>query len=511
MGQPITPVSITAPGVFGLNTQDSPVDMDPKYALDARNCVIDKSGRIASRKGWVAQNTTAASLGSNYIEALGELVRNDGTTTLLAAGNNKLFKLVSTTLTELTYGGGGAAPTITANDWQIVTMNDIAIFVQRGYDPLIYDPAVSTTTYRRLSEKAGALGTIPKAHCALSAFGRLWVANTDTDRQTIAWSDTLAPQVMSTGTSGTLDVRLIWPRGGDEVMALAAHNGNLLIFGKQQILIYTGADDPTTMRLLDTVHEIGCVSRNTVQNTGDDVVFLSPSGVRTLSRTIQEKSAPIKAISRNIENDLQGYLSEATEGQVKSTYSPGNAFYLLSFLTNKITFCIDLRTFLPDGSGRVTMWTGIAPKAMCSAVNGTLYTGQAGYIGKYEGYNDGGASFRLVYASPWIDFGNPMRLSILKKLTMYLTTGRNQTFVFKYGIDYVSGVGSFTELINNAPASEYGISEYGTDEYGTGASGPISVNIGGSGRVIQVAVETQLTDRQVALQRVDIYTKEGRI
>jgi len=44
-----------------------------------------------------------------------ELIESDGTSTVLFAANNKLFKLNSSNaVVELTYGGGGSAPTITA-------------------------------------------------------------------------------------------------------------------------------------------------------------------------------------------------------------------------------------------------------------------------------------------------------------------------------------------------------------------------------------------------------------
>ena len=511
MAQAITPVSIIAPGTWGLNTQDSPVDMNANFALDLRNVVIDRSGRISSRKGWVTGHTVNAATGAGTFDAIGELVRNDGTTTIIGAANNKIFKMVGTTLTELTYGGGGVAPVITANNWQMVVLNDLICLFQRGYDPLIYDPTVSTTTYRRLSEKSGSTGVVPKAHSAVSAYGRIWCVDTDTTTQVVYWCDTSAPHIWTAGTSGTLNLFAVWPSGGDKGVALAAHNGNLIIFGSSQTLIYTGATNPATMALGDSILEIGCVSRDTVQNTGTDILFLSNAGLRGIARTIQEKSAPIGSISKNVENDIQAYIGDAVTDSFRSVYSPTDGFYLLTFLTNGVTYCFDTRMKLQDGSARVTMWIGITAKSWLFTQDRTLYIGQTSYIGKYQGYDDNGASYRMVYYSPWIDFGNPMKLSILKKLRMYLTSGTGQSFVFKYGIDYVSGKGSFTVTENKSPAAQYGISEYGVDEYNTGATDPISVNIGGAGRVIQVALETLITNRQTSLQRVDIYTKEGRL
>ena len=118
MSEPISTYSISAPGFYGLNTQDSPLDLNAGFALVANNCIIDQYGRIGSRKGWTRVNSSSGNLGANNVGVIHELVQTDGTTTVLFAGNNKLFKLDgSNAVVELTYGGGGTAPTITASNW----------------------------------------------------------------------------------------------------------------------------------------------------------------------------------------------------------------------------------------------------------------------------------------------------------------------------------------------------------------------------------------------------------
>ena len=172
MSQELERFSISAPGFYGLNTQDSPLDLAAGFALTATNCILDKYGRMGARKGWTKVNTSSGNLGANDIGVIHELVRTDGSVTTLFAGNNKLFRLSGTTVTELTYGGGGTAPTITASNWHCASLNGITYFFQLGYDPLIYDPAVSTTTYRRVSEKSGYAGTVPQGNICISAYGR---------------------------------------------------------------------------------------------------------------------------------------------------------------------------------------------------------------------------------------------------------------------------------------------------------------------------------------------------
>ncbi len=453
-------------------------------------------------------------MGSSNITVIGEVVQNDGTRTTVAAGGGFLFKHSASTLTTLTYGGGGAAPTISANNWQFVQLGGVGVFFQRGYDPLIFDPAVSATTFRRLSEKSGYTGTVPLGNCALSAFGRLWVADTSTDKNTVTFSDTLTTHNWTGGLAGTLNLAGVWPSGGDEIVAMAAHNNSLIIFGKKQTLIYSSPDAPsTTMALTDTLDGIGCVARDSVINTGEDVIFLSDTGVRSINRTIQEKSAPLRSLSRNVFTDIQAYMTAETLENVKAGYSPVESFYVITFPSSSITYCFDLRATLPDGSARVTTWTGINPKCFAYMKSRRFYVGQPGYIGEYDGYLDNTATYRLYYYTAWIDFGSPISLSILKKIIATIVAAGTQQITFKWGFDYVAQSHIGTVTVSAATAiSEYNIAEYNIGEYGSNISiNAVSLNAGGHGRVIQVGIETDINDNQLSIQRVDVFAKEGRI
>ncbi len=511
MAQQIHPYSLVAPGYLGVNTQDSPVDLDTKFSIESYNTVIDKFGRVGSRKGWDNAHSSNSDLSTNNIECIGEVLQTNGTRTIVAAGGGYLFKLSGSTLVTLTYGGGGVAPTISANNWQFVTLNGIGIFFQRGYDPLIYDPAVSTTTFRRLSEKGGYTGSVPQANCALSAYGRIWCADTSTDKNTVTWSDIIAPQLWTAGTSGSLNLQGVWPNGADEIVGLAAHNGFLFIFGYKQTLIYSGAEDPASMSLSDTLNNVGCIARDSIQNTGDDVVFLSDSGVRSLTRTIQEKSAPLRGLSKNVYNDIQTYIASET-GTVKSGYSPTEAFYLITFPTSLVTLCFDMRSVLPDGSSRVTVWRSTDPKSFCYSVSRTFYLGQAGYIGTYGGYTDNGSSYRMTYYSTWIDFGNPIQTSILKKILMTVIGTTSQSVVVKWGFDYEQASRSQTAALSGFVPAEYGTGEYALSEFSSNSGiSEISINASGAGKLVQIGFECEINGYAVSIQKIDIYTKDGRI
>ena len=513
MSSPLQSQSISAPGFYGLNTQDSPLDLASGFALVASNCVIDQYGRIGARKGYTLVNSSSGNLGSNDVTVIHELVQTDGTLTVLFAGNSKLFKLgTANAVTELTYGGGGSAPTISANNWHCASLNGITYFFQSGHDPLIYDPAVSTTTYRRVSEKTGYVGTVPQANIVLSAFGRLWVANTSTDKVTITFSDLIAGHVWSGGTTGTLDVSRVWPNGSDEIMGLAAHNDFLFIFGKRQILVYQGATTPATLQLSDTVGSIGCIARDSIQSIGTDVIFLSDSGVRSLMRTIQEKSAPLRDLSKNVRSDLVSSLAVETLANLKSVYSEKNAFYLLTLPVTAQVFCFDTKMQLPDGAARVTKWDSITPTALYSLRNGDLYIGKKGYIGKYGSYLDNTSTYRFSYFTNHADLGNQNQISVLKRIKTVVIGGSNQYVTIKWGFDFAANYLSGNAYIPEQQNYEYGLAEYGVAEYSGGVLiKTLDVSASGAGKIVQTGYETTINGTQLSIQKIEIQSKNGKI
>ena len=513
MAQAIQTFSISAPGFYGLNTQDSPLDLAAGFALVATNCIIDQYGRIGSRKGWAKVNSSSGNLGSNDVGVIHELIQADGSLTVLFAGNSKLFKLDgSNAVVELTYGGGGTAPTISANNWQCATLSGITYFFQTGHDPLIYDPAVSTTTYRRVSEKSGYAGTVPSGNIVISAYGRLWVANTASVKATVYFSDLLSGHVWTGGTSGSLNVNNVWPNGADEVTGLAAHNGFLHIFGNRQILVYSGATAPSTMTLSDTVEGIGCLARDSIQTTSHDVIFLSNSGVRSLMRTIQEKSAPERDLSKNVRNDLMQAIAGETLSTIKSIYSEREAFYLLTLPGMSRVYCFDTKTMLQDGSSRVTTWDSINPTAFCSRRNGDLLIGKTGYIGLYSTYQDDTSSYRLMYYTNHSDLGDQSVTSIVKRITLVVIGGSNQYVTVKWGYDFNQNYYSQNVLIPTQGEYYYGIAEYGIAEYSDGvALRTLVVNASGSGKVVQTGYESDIDGAQLSVQKIEIQAKNGKV
>ena len=366
MAEQLLTGSIAAPGFYGLNTQDSSIQLSSGYALEAFNCVIDQYGRIGARKGWSKVNTSAASTGS--FRAIYELVKDDGNV-VLSAANNKLY-VGTTTLTELAVrdatDSANLSYTISDDNWQIsgmpydtgATPSGHAILVQEGHPLLVYHKLGATAHAHTGSYGLQRLGDIASnlpgtytvtsftPNCVLTAFGRTWVADIASDRQTVYFSDLLDPTEWKTGTSGYLNISEVVPNN-DPIVALASHNGKLIIFCQKHIVIYDNPQDPSALVLSDIISGYGCIARDSVASIGSDILFLAQTGVQSLQRTIQEKSLPFRDISKNVRDSLLSNVNSEVLKNIKAVYFPTDAFYLLALPSTGV---------LPLGSAMTNNW-----------------------------------------------------------------------------------------------------------------------------------------------------------
>lgn len=366
----------------------------------------------------------------------------------------------------------------------------------------------------------GDIGELPpgysasefKPNCAIAAYGRIWMADIAGDRQTVYFSRLLNGTDFNGGDSGSLSLGEVFP-GNDKIVALAAHNGFLIIFGTNNIAIYANPIDVTQLTLAEFIPNVGCIARDSVVSTGVDVMFLSNSGVRSLQRLVIEKSLPFRDVSKNVRDELmQKANSETNKVGIKAAYSPQDAFYILTFPTVKEVYCFDLRATLEDGAARVTMWNKIEPTALLVNDAKELLIGKVGYIGKYQNYLDDTTTYRLQYYTTYFDLGQSTIQKILKRISWTIIGGSGQALVTKWGFDYSDSFFSQTEVLGQSTVSEYNIAEYNIGEYSSGiVIAKVNKQVGGAGVVMQIGLESEINQNPVSIQKVDVSAKIGKI
>jgi hypothetical protein len=501
MAQPLQNITIAAPAFKGLNTQDSPLSGDVQYASVVDNAIIDTYGRIGSRKGLEALTGNPELLNGATPTVIHEYEDADGGLEVLTIANGKVFKGTNT-LVDITPTGY----TVSDENYAITNFNDKAYLFNKGVQPLVYDTASG------LVEMTASSCTAPQGDVAIGGFGRLWVSGVPTTPNTIYWSDLLIGDAWNSGSSGSIDLDKVWPDGSDKVTALAIWNGFLIIFGYNSIVVYQGAEDPATMSLADTINGVGCVARDTVQATGNDLLFLSARGVMSLGRVIQEKSNPINDVSKNVRDDLVRYWKQE-EQPIRAIYSPTDSFYLLLLPTNNLIYCFDTKGLLDNGSFRVTTWT--TPKHKCFAMrqDDTLLVGNTKGVNRYTGYLDNGETYVMRYYSNPLSFGDPSRIKFPKKIVPTLISEGTLEVGVKWAYDFTNDFKTQLFTVNSQSSAYFGEAEFNEGTFSAGSS-KISakrINTNGSGNLVSVGLESTINASPLSIQEFNIQATIGRI
>ena len=495
------------------------------------------SGNVTVYRPTTASNDLTT---DSYLESIFEFKTIGGSISYLSSGDGKLY--ASSTTTSLTrkyvFGAdsGGpiplaTQPNFTGNRWQWAALPEgsgaaaesYAFAAQSGNPFLVYREGAHSGPF--VFQRVGTdYGTAPTGvstfdpDTVLASFGRVWVGGLTDNKTTVFYSKLLDGAHFTGAGSGLLDIGGVVGQN-DEIVSIAQHNKYLVIFCKNNIVVYQGANDPTTMTLADTIKGVGCIARDSVQNTGNDLVFLSKSGVRSFNRTVQENSMPLRELSLNIRDDLVSFLTVETLTNVKSIYFERDAFYLITFPGSKTMVYFDLRNILQNGAARTTIWNnnaGITYKAFCSTEDRKLILGVPNGMAEYTGYLDNTASYTFSYYTSNSDLGAPTQEKMLKKANLVVIGSGDQDFVFKYGYDYTLNPQSVTIVQNLGTktfskfntTAKYNISKYASAGIGVNS---ISMPLSGSGKVIQFGVEATVNDNPVSIQKIDVYLKTGKI
>lgn len=524
MAEPLQSISLQKIGQYGYYAEADARYNDERYAGTFKNCIFDKRGRVASRKGYDVVLATAIS-GTPDVKRLHYYRRDIGTADqwIAAADDDSIYKISgnagSATSSDIT----GTITTPSSWDWQFVTYNDKVIGIQQGDDPIVYTGTGSFADFN-----AGATN-LPDGNCLLSAWGRLWA--TTVSGQQINWTGVLGEDFDGAG-SGQLNVRKVWPNGADRVVALAAFNGRLVIFGKKNILIYRDAAASTTAEgvnpnsssfgLEDTIEGVGLVGRDAVEVVGNDLVFLSKLGVTSLGRVLEYEKTPLSYITRNIDpalsDDLAGLSSDAN---VDMTYHEDEALLLLKIQTNY--YYLDPRTaIVPQGGDerrepilRASTWDGIAYHQALSGVDGKLRFAQAdGQLGEYGGYLDGTSQYQMEVLSTWLNFGTENE-KILKRMLVFANTELDYQVTLKWGWDYSDTFNTSTFFVTSSgvDASEWNVAEWGEGLWSGDQDAVLKGATQGSGKgaYLKVGFLVSINNEDFALNAILLQLKGGRL
>jgi len=314
--------------------------------------------------------------------------------------------------------------------------------------------------------------------CGMGYYGRLWCGGVASAPDIVYWSNLLDGDDWLGGDAGAIDLSTIW--GTDEIVAIEPYFGKLIIFGKYNIVVYNSPTAVGSLALDEVIRGVGCVSRDSIKAIGDDLVFCSSTGLRSLARTTQNDKIPLQDLSVNIKDTLIRNIGQSTN--IKSVYVENEGIYIMTFPVLNITYVFDFKHYTPNNAPRVTTWifdNDREPSSMVYTDTYGLLVGQKdGGLAGYEGYYDidlaangttfSSSSYTSNIETTWVNLGESISSTLLKRLFIVLEGGSGANLGVKWYKDYSPSPSETTQITLN-PVTTGSTSLWGanTSRYGT--------------------------------------------
>ena len=316
---------------FGSNTPDTTstnIEGIFRYAKGVVACQGSNIYYSADGNTWtqVNKDTYQNKTGTVSVSAGSPTVTGSGTsfTTEFSVGddikiNNEIFNVLSiSSNTSLTTDGNFAA---TASSQNIkkngadasqlasgstiarVSQSDCKFALYEGesqYGELFIVDGNNQPAYLRIDIASGThtfffkevQRSAPEKYKFATIFAeRLVVAGDADNPQVLSYSTRLKPEDFTGSSAGTIDV-------GDKIKQIKPFRNKLIVFCESSIFQVSGLDG--TASVSGVTKNIGCVSGNTVQEIGGDLIFLAPDGLRTIAGTARIDDIELSSISRKI-------------------------------------------------------------------------------------------------------------------------------------------------------------------------------------------------------------------
>jgi hypothetical protein len=438
--------------------------------------------------------------------------------TATVASTRKIYKLDSpySSFDDVT---GSTNPS--GNDWQFVNFDDKVIGARASNGMIVY---TGSSTFANIS---AAHGTVPTGNIVHSAFGRLWVqkSHTGTGQNVIAYS-ALLDETIWDSSHGAGEIDLMSNKGAvhtgfDELTAISSFDGFLVAFLRNSIVIFDSPEDPGSLVIEQIIQGIGCIARDSVQQVGNDIYFLSATGVRSLKQVVfTTQRVEMGEVSIVVRKELIDDMNTPTGNlsKIRSQYNPEERQYWLKAPGG------DIWVFHNDNieqDQKLTRITKYINTGWYSFVyfEGDTFLGFEGCIGKYSGYSDADTttsppsakSYTCRWASTYADFDSS-KIKILKNIGTTVFGASNQKISLDWDLDIGESSGSAQLLVPSAGTlSEWNSSEWNVGEWaGSVSLSKLRTAASRTGRVVSIGVSFASSGNAISLEQLSLFVKLGR-
>jgi hypothetical protein len=222
---------------------------------------------------------------------------------------------------------------------------------------------------------------------------------------------------------------------GFPIVAIRPWRGDLYIFGRTHISKLTGsifAGSSADAALVPVSKDLGCVARDSLQEVGGDLVYLSQDGLRTISGTARIGDVELGSISRPIQSKVKDVAATFSGGFIASCLVRNKSQYRLftSFSSTPAASAKGIIGGIREGeNGTGWEWSETRGILVSCADSAQLSDGTELVVhGAYDGYvyrqenlaaTFDGTPITAVFQTPHIPFDDPAMRKNLHRISVF--------------------------------------------------------------------------------------------
>lgn len=296
-----------------------------------------------------------------------------------------------------------------------------------------------------------------------------------------------------------------------DVTGLAVFRDQLIIFTTDSIKRLTG-NTTSDFQVSPITDRIGCVSGDTIQEVGGDIMYLAPDGIRLLSATDRIGDFGLDIASDPIAKDATKLLSSTSNftSVILREKAQYRIFAYVESEQTEVAKGLIATKFVSQGASGISWSTtfGIQAYIADSRYSGTAETiafaNGDGYIYIMDtGSSFDGSNIDAIYESPFMPISDPQVRKSFYKMTLYAepTGPMDLGLNIKYDFDTATSTSVIQPATQRVESTGtaiflYGSSAavFGTATYGGELDVVYNTNLVGSGKTIAIRVEDLSTN-----------------
>ena len=238
---------------------------------------------------------------------------------------------------------------------------------------------------------------------------------------------------------------------GNNVTGFAVFRDQLIIFTTDSIKRLTG-NTSNDFQLTSITDRIGCISSDSIQEFGGDIIYLAPDGIRLLSATDRIGDFALDVASDTAYKEAEEIIGSTSmfSSCIIREKSQYRIFGYQASQNKTLAKGLIATKFTSQGASGIQWATtkGIKPYVIDSNYKGNneaiMFGNEDGFVYRLESGTsfaniDGIDEIEAVYESPYMPITDPQIRKTAYKLTLYTEPRGNMELNFKLLFDFDSG------------------------------------------------------------------------